>query len=697
MGLSHSPLLKMNPSRLPRLSWSLLGFSFGVFAATAVAQDEEPATISFPAPASEAVPPAAPATPAAPAAPTAPVSLSTIDFMRSPLVRNPDLNSSGSHVAALFSGGGESYQLIVRDRATASDITLGGGEAAVVDTFRWLDDTHIAYNLVSYDGRDIGLMVADITDPANSYPVYQYGAARIVAVPPANPLRPLVWVSVGAADGSPAVVELDAATNRGGFVDIRGDAEDEGLVEVSQRHSDAIVSVVPLPEGDQLGYLPDGSGRLGYAYTVIDGEVYMHVWDGKEWFLSPLDFTRADVVDVGNEPGQLVMVIDGGPGETSTLRFVDAVTGTLGEVLLQDSTYDFNGSVFRDPASRAIVGAFYDRNGPNSTWFDEGYREVQTALNGYFPNKVVRLVDVSDNGNVMLVAVTSDRDPIGYFTIDLESKKIDVVQGERPWLPGSLLSPTSILKYTTSDGKKLDAYVTLPEGTSKANPAPLIVLPHGGPWARSSWGFDSEAQLLAHNGYAVIQPNYRGSTGYDWMFTSEERGDLAMMHDDVTQAVRTVVKTGMIDANRVGISGGGFGGYLALTGLVEESDLYACGVTVSGLFDWQRVANEIGLDRENNRVYGELFTLLGDPGSEAAKYDLISSGRRVNQIKAPVLVVSDKDAQTVEGQESRELIDDLLSAGVSHEVHEVEGSILLLESRVALFERMLDFFAKNLK
>jgi dipeptidyl aminopeptidase/acylaminoacyl peptidase len=684
----------MNPSRLPRLSWSLLGFSFGVFAATAVAQDEEPPSISFPAPAGTEAAPAAPATPAAP---VAPAPLRTIDFMRSPLVRSPDLNSSGSHVAALFSGGGETYQLIVRDRATASDITLGGGDAAVVDSFRWLDDTHIAYNLVSYDGRDVGLMVADITDPGSTYPIYQYGAARIVAIRPDNPLQPLVWVSVGAEDGSPAVVELDAATNRGGFIDIRDENETEGLVEVAQRHSDTIISVVPLPEGDQLGYLPDGSGSLGYAYTVIDDEVFMHVWDGKEWFLSPLDFTRADVVDVGNEPGQLVMVIDGAPGETSTLRFVDAVAGTLGEVLLQDSEYDFNGSVFRDPASRSIVGAFYDRNGPNSTWFDEGYREVQKALNGYFPGKVVRLVDVSDDGNVMLVAVTSDRDPIGYFTIDLDAKKIDVVQGERPWLPGNRLSPTSILKYTTSDGKKLDAYVTLPQGTSKANPAPLIVLPHGGPWARSTWGFDSEAQLLAYNGYAVIQPNYRGSTSYNWMFTEEERGDLTMMHDDVTQAVRTVIKTGMIDADRIGISGGGFGGYLAITGLVEESDLYSCGVTVSGVFDWQRVANEIGLDREQNQVYGQLFTLLGDPGSEAAKYDLISSGRRVNQIKAPVLVVSDKDAQTVEGQEARELIEDLLSAGVSHEVHEVEISILLLESRVALFDRMLDFFGKNLK
>lgn len=679
----------MKIPRIPRFLWSLSCVSFGVFTATVLAQDEEPTSISFPAASS------AEAAPAAPAA--GPVVLTAADFMRSPLIRNPDLNPAGSHVAALFSGGGESYQLIVRDRASSTDITLGGGDAAIVDAFRWLDDTRIAYNLVSYDGRDIGLMVADITDPANAYPIYQYGAARIVAIPPATPLQPLVWVAVGSADGSPAVVQLDAATNRGGFVDIRGDAEEEGLSAVAQRHSDAILSVVPLPEGSQLGYLPDGQGGLGYAYTVINDEVYMHVWDGKEWFLSPLDFTRGDVVEVGNEPGQLVMLIDGNPGETKTLRYVDAVAGTLGEILLQDSEYDFNGSVFRDPASRVIVGAFYDRNGPNSTWFDEGYREVQKALNGYFPGKVVRLVDVSDAGNVMLVAVTSDRDPISYFTIDLTSKKIDVVQGERPWLPGNLLSPTSILKYTTADGKKLDAYVTLPEGTTKANPAPLIVLPHGGPWARSSWGFDSEAQMLAYKGYAVIQPNYRGSTGYDWMFTEAERGDLTMMHSDVTRAVRAVIKTGMIDPDRVGISGGGFGGYLAITGMVEEPDLYSCGVTVEGIFNWKKLANDIGLERERNQSYGQIFELLGNPGSEAAKYDTISSGLRVNQIKGSVLVVSEKDGQTLEAQQSRQLIDDLLSKGVSYEVHHIEGSMLALQNRVALFERMLDFFDNNLK
>lgn len=663
---------------------------FGAAALTALlpAQDEEAPTVSFPPPGGETAPAAAPA-------PAGPIPVE--NFMRSPLLRGPDLNESGTHVAALYSGGGPSFQLLVRDVITGEDFFLGGGDAAMVDEFHWLDDTHIAYNLINGAGADVGLMVADITNPEDSYPIYQYGSARVIVIPPENPLRPLVWVSVGTSDGRPAVVEMDAATNLGGFIEVNADNEEEGLRAIAERHSATIQSVVPLPEGTQLGYLPDGKGGLGYAYTAIEGEVVLSVWDGKEWFRSPLGFENARMVEVGEQPGEVLMTIPSPENKPNILLFVNAVTGELGDVLLQDSNYDFNGSVFRDPATNAVVGVFYDRTGPTTQWFDEGYRELQKSLNDYFPGRVVRLVDMSADANVMLLGVTSDRDPVTYFILNLEDKKLDVLSSERPWLPNSRLSPTSILKYTTADGKKLDAFVTLPAGTTKENPAPLVVLPHGGPYARTSWGFEPEAQLLASRGYAVLQPNYRGSTGYDWMFSAGERGDVAMMHDDVTRAVRTVLKTGMIDPDRVGISGGGFGGYLALTGLVEEADLYRCGVTVSGVFDWQRLANEIGENRENHPAYGLLFSLLGDPGSEAAKYDAISSGRRVDQIEDPVLVIKDRGDETLEAKESTELIDDLLSAGKPFEVHNIDGSMLALEVRVALFERMLRFFDANLK
>src|SRR5690606_23530181 len=104
------------------------------------------------------------------------------------------------------------------------------------------------------------------------------------------------------------------------------------------------------------------------------------------------------------------------------------------------------------------------------------------------------------------------------------------------------------------------------------NPPPLVVLPHGGPWVRDTWGFNGEVQFLASRGYAVLQPNYRGSSGFDWMFPEEDRFEFRKMHDDVTDATKTVVASGYVDADRVAIMGGSFGAYLALSGVVHEPE-----------------------------------------------------------------------------------------------------------------------------
>lgn len=659
-----------------------LGLAALAFLPSLFAQEVELPTVAFPPPGSEE---------------TGSAELTVVDFIAPSLIAAPQLNDDGSYVAALFSGGAMGYQIVVRNIATGEDIYLGGGDIASVDEFHWLDNTRLAYNLMLGDGSPLGLMVADITSPDDAYPVYQYGTARIVAQQEDKPLRPLVWVAAGTPEGGPTVVELDVSENLGGYVDIRGENEEAGLRELARRRDVRVQSIVPPPPGRQLGYLADHTGELGYASTELDGDVLFHIWDGVEWIYSPVGFDHAPLVDVGEEALQLLVAMPTADSMPAELRFINALTGEPGEVLLQDPEYDFSGSVFRDPASGTIVGATIERNGPMTVWFDEDYRELQKSLAGYFPGRVVSLVDVSEGGQVMLVSVTSDRDPRAYYTIDLASKNIALLQSERPWLPSNRLSPTQILKYRTTEGHKLDAYVTLPAGASTDNPAPLVVVPHGGPWTRSTWGFNAEAQLLASRGYAVLQPNYRSSTGYDWMFTPYNRADMLLMHDDVTRAVRTLMKTGVVDEDRIAISGGGFGGYLAVLGVTEEPDLYACAVTVDGIYDWQRLANDLGNDRESYPAYGELFRLLGDPGSDSAKYEAVSPSRRALQIKVPVLVVRQQGDDTPEAKEAQEFIDDLLNAGALYQVHRYRGSLASLPNQTALFERMFGFFDQHLR
>jgi len=261
------------------------------------------------------------------------------------------------------------------------------------------------------------------------------------------------------------------------------------------------------------------------------------------------------------------------------------------------------------------------------------------------------------------------------------------------------MRPMTPIKFKTRDGHQLDAYLTLPAGASKANPPPLVVLPHGGPWVRDDWGFDREVQFLASRGYAVLQPNYRGSTGYDWMFPEQDEWDFRKMHDDVTDATKAIMASGLIDRDRVAIMGGSFGGYLAISGVVNEPSLYRCAVTIAGVFDWAQQIKDKKYNRYDSPVFDRMVHKLGDPNKEIEKFDSISPGRHADRIRVPVFVSGGKDDQTVEIEQSRALISSLEKYHVPHETYIVseEGhGMRHLDKQVELYTRIEAFLAKNL-
>ena len=135
--------------------------------------------------------------------------------------------------------------------------------------------------------------------------------------------------------------------------------------------------------------------------------------------------------------------------------------------------------------------------------------------------------------------------------------------------------------YRTRDGMVIEGYLTLPEGSKNGKPAPLVVFPHGGPWLRDVWGFNPWVQWLASRGYAVFQPNYRGSPGYGWRYPEADKYDFVKMRNDVTDGVAALIQSGLVDRGRIAIVGQSFGGYLALCGAAFEPDLYRCAITLS--------------------------------------------------------------------------------------------------------------------
>jgi dipeptidyl aminopeptidase/acylaminoacyl peptidase len=634
-----------------------------------------------------------------------------MDFFRPLLLQQPKLNPSGTHIAAIVTEGEDRHQLLVYELKTQKiEAVSYPGDRDIYEA-DWLNDRRLIFQLSARKLYGVGLMAANVGSLTEAYPLLQYFNSSLLAVPPQNRLRPLVWnrydgLNVGARrDLGVAVVNTDL--NNGKMVDLLGPTADMQRVDYvrdnNQRH---ILQTFAGPEaGTTLGFQTDIEGRLEFAGTGSDGALALHHLVGDHWEKCPVDLEHIDIIDHGNEPGQLVVLGPRQEGKPRALQFMEGATGKLGDVLVQDTAYDFfggglsHGWLYRDPVKHQVIGAVFDRKGPQVVWFNEEYRTLQKILDGFFPGLVVRIISSDEAQKIFLVATFSDRQPVIYNWVDLEKRTAGLIKRAAPWIDRARMQPMNIIKFKTRDGHQLDAYLTLPAGASKTNRPPLVVLSHGGPWARDSWGFDGEVQFLASRGYAVVQPNYRGSNGYGWMFPEQDNWDFAKMHDDVTDATKTMIASGLIDPERIAIMGGSFGGYLAVAGVVHEPALYRCAVTIAGVFDWEQQIHDKKYDQYDSFVFGYMMHKLGDPKQQPAKFEAISPGRHADQIRVPVFVSGGTDDQTVEIEQSRALISSLARYHVPHETYIVgeEGhGMHHLDKQVELYTRIEAFLAKNL-
>ena len=633
-----------------------------------------------------------------------------VDFFRPLALQRPELNRSGSHIAAIVTVEADHHDLLVYERETQKVQRIGGIGDKDIGQFWWLNDSRLMFRLSTWKLYSLGMLAADLGKFNEAYPLLQFYGSQVIAVPTDNNLLPLVWNRYDGLDDSRK--DLGAATinpdiSTGKYINLLGaNAVWSDAVIARENNEKHIVSRFPLPgPGVGAGYLADKDGRLEFAFTIQDGVETMHRLVDNHWEKCPVDLDRIDVIDCADEPGQLVVLGPRQVGKPRALQLMDGATGQLGRVLLQDEAYDFygeglsEGRLYRDPSSHRILGATYERNGPTAVWFDEGYGKLQGIMERFFPGVVVRILGSDAAQKIFLVVTFSDRQPAIYSWVDPEKRSAALIKKSAPWIDPNRMRPMSIISFKTRDGRKLDAYLTLPAGASKENPPPLVVLPHGGPWVRDSWGFDGEVQFLASRGYAVLQPNYRGSNGYGWMFPWEDNWDFLKMHDDVTDATRAVIKSKLIDGSRVAILGTSFGGYLALTGVINEPSLYRCAVTIAGVSDWAQQVKDKKYYQFDSGTYGYFLRKIGDPDKDVEKFDAISPGRHVDRIRVPIFVAHGKEDEIVDIGQSKRLISELKKYNVPYEsllASEEGHGMAHLKNEVELYTRIDAFLAKNL-
>lgn len=632
-------------------------------------------------------------------------SIPTQDFFRPRALAQPQLNRAGTHIAAIISFGEDKQQLLVYEIATGKVNTLGSSQEKDVYGLHWLNDSRVLFHISSRKMWGMGILAADIDNLSAAYPIQQYSGSSLVSIPLKNPLHPLIWNRSDIENRhDTGVVEVNTNRQSGKFVDLLSTAVSSGEAFQAAKDNNRRSIVRTFPEagetGTVYGYMSDKTGELAYGFASVRGSLSFLRFEGNQWLKCPVDLEEIDVLANSNNSGELLVRGPRSEGKPRPLQLLDAATGKLGDVVLQDQNYDFNGWTYRNPANGDLLGAIFDKAGPRVYWFNEEYAALQKILDGMFPKVVARIIGSDDRHEMFLVATSSDKQPPVYHWVNLKTRTAGVFKSSAPWIDPTRMQAMQILPFKTRDGYRLDSYLTLPAGASKTNPAPLVVLCHGGPWARDYWGFDAEAQFLAHHGYAVLQPNYRGSTGSLGRFPRGDEYDFVKMHHDVTDSVKAALATGFVDSGRVGIMGGSFGGYLAVSGVAHEAELYRCAVTNAGVFDWALQIQSSKYDQYDAPQYFRMVKVLGDPKKEAAKYDAMSPIKHIKNVKVPIFVAGGKDDQTVEIQQSRKLISELERYNVPYEKLLVGGEghgMAFLKNEVEYHDRVLAFLDKNLK
>lgn len=379
---------------------------------------------------------------------------------------------------------------------------------------------------------------------------------------------------------------------------------------------------------------------------------------------------------------------------TTELREYNLNTGKE-TVLASDPQYDITNLVIH-PGKHHIqaVGYTKERRVPKvlDSTIKKDFEAIKRIQRGDFS-----IINRDHADNIWLISFTTDDGPVHYYAYHRDTRKADSLFTNRKALENTKLAKMEPIKYQARDGLTIHGYLTLPTGISAKN-LPMVLNVHGGPWHRDTWGYDGEAQWLANRGYAVLQVNFRGSTGYGKKFLNAANREWGgKMHDDLIDGVNWAIKKGIADPKRVAIYGGSYGGYATLVGLTFTPDVFACGVDIVGpsnLITFQKTIPPYW-----KPIEPIFWDRIGHPEKDAEFLKSRSPLFHVDRIIKPLLIAQGKNDPRVKVSESLQIVDALKKAGkeVQYEEYADEGhGFARPENRLDFYAKAEKFLAKHL-
>jgi acetyl esterase/lipase len=460
----------------------------------------------------------------------------------------------------------------------------------------------------------------------------------------------------------------------------------------------------PLESGNSntRGFMLDEKGQVFARVDINDrsDKWRLFVYDkGKDRLL------LEDVSEMGQplamfgrlQDGRIAAVDPHEEGARDTLLAIDPVTGAKTELTKSEGS---DVGAVGDPWLHRVVGMQWIDDLPKQTFFDKQLQDISTAVQPLFESGFAVLASWSKDRSRVVVYGERAGDAGAYYVYEPAANKMRSLGKLYPALASvESLGDRRSIKYPARDGTAIPAYLTLPAGVEPKK-LPLVLLVHGGPHARDTFTFNWWSSFLASRGYAVLQPNYRGSTGYgyDWFNAGRGQWGTGFMQTDVEDGAAALVKNGMVDASRVCIMGGSYGGYAALAGATLTPEKYACAVSVNGVFDLGRMIDAASRGGAGKRG-GLAEWWRKSMGDDPAKVRSISPSEHADKVRAPVLIIHGVDDAVVPVDQSRSMQAKLDRAGKSVRYVELKGDDHWLSdapTRTKMLQEIEKFLAAHL-
>ena len=483
---------------------------------------------------------------------------------------------------------------------------------------------------------------------------------------------------------------------------ITGGRRDAGyelsLFEVDVRNGKGRKVESGSPYTEEWAVDPSGHAVARIEWNPVTRQYAILAKDGGSWrSIFASDHYAYDLEGVSADGKSLVATSADASGRYKAWSI--PLAGGTPAALFDDPKEDVTRVVF-DRFSGAPSGYWTGGLAPTVHWVDPRLETIQKALAKAFAGKSATILDRSIDYKRVVAEVEGAGAPPVYYLVDFGKGSADIIGEEYPGLAESPLGTLTVTSYESPDGRQIPAYLTMPPGADGKN-LPLVVFPHGGPYARDSGGFDWWAQFLATRGYVVLQPQFRGSVGFGAdLVRAGDRQWGRGMQDDITAGVRELVDKGIADPQRICIVGASYGGYAALAGAAFTPDLYACAASINGISD---IPQQLGYVREkwggdDSDAYRFMKESVGNPSD--AEVIAFSPSRAVEAIRVPILLVHGANDTVVPPSQSRNFARLLEQHGKDVELVELPGEDHWLSSgasRLAVLQALESFLAANLR